>query len=157
MKQIILFCIIFISNLGFSQNDSIPSVNDIYNRRFDLSEPLVLPDYPIFKGLELNAIWECLITLDIFQKIKEDIDFTNERNQIYKRLREMSTILKKEGIYLYLTNGLDCSDVSRERNQKFNETKELYLCIGDCTTVVGYAEGMEVFNKATRENQIIKK
>lgn len=153
MKQIILVFTFLISNWALSQNDSISKLDQIYNRRFELSKPAVLPDYPMFKGLQLNAIWECLITLDIFYRIKEEIDFNNERKQIHERLREISAILAQEGIYLYLTSGLDCYYNSKEKNKNFNNTKELYLCVGDCVTSAGYSDGEEVFNKATKEIQ----
>ena len=152
MKQFLLFFLILLSNIVFCQKDSLSFEMEIYNRRFELSEP-VLPDYPIFKGLELNAIWECLITLEITHHVKEDIDFTEVRNQIFDRLKQMSSILAHEGIFLYLTSGLDCSYHATENNEKFKETKELNICVGDCVTSTGYSEGKEVFNKMTKSIQ----
>ncbi|UOX33731.1 hypothetical protein LXD69_17065 [Flavobacterium sediminilitoris] len=125
---------------------------EIYNRRFELSEP-VLPDYPIFKGLELNAIWECLITLEITHHVKENIDFTAVRTQIFDRLKQMATILGNEGTFFYLENGYDSYNCIQEKNKDYLKTKELYQYIGECSLPTGYREGMEVFNKATREIQ----
>jgi hypothetical protein len=152
MKQIILVFIILISNWTFSQNDSISLALEVYNRRFELSEP-VLPDYPMFKGLELNAIWECLVTLEIMYHVKEDIDFTAVRTQIFDRLKQMATILANEGTFFYLSSGYDCYNSSTEKNKNYLITKELYQCVGDCRTSLGYSEGKDIVNKTTREIQ----
>ena len=152
MKQIILFFTILISNWTLSQNDSIPLALEVYNRRFDLSEP-VLPNYLTFKGLQLNAIWECLITLEMMHHAKEDIDFTAVRHQIFDRLKQMATILGNEGTLFYLENGYDSYNWIQEKNKDYLKTKELYQYIGECSLPTGYREGKEVFNKSTREIQ----
>ena len=152
MKQIILVFTFLISNWALSKNDSIPLSLEVYNRRFDLSEP-VLPNYLTFKDLKLNAIWECLITLEMMHHTKEDIDFTAVRNQIFDRLRQMATILGNEGTFFYLENGYDSYNSTQEKNKDYFKKKELYQCIGECTIPTGYSEGKEVFNKATREIQ----
>ncbi|MFC4740725.1 hypothetical protein ACFO3U_12045 [Flavobacterium ponti] len=157
MKKIILFSIVLISNLTFSQNDSNSLALDIYNRRFELSKPLVLPDYPVFKDLQLNTIWECLNTLEIMYNVKEKIDFTDIRNQIFDRLKEMATILANEGTYFYLSNGFECYNWTLEKNKNYLETRELYKCIGDCSTSIGFREGIDILNKTTKSIQESKK
>lgn len=152
MKQSLFFILFLISNVTFSQKDSLSFEMEIYNRRFDLPKP-TLPNYRMFEGVELNAIWECLIMLEIMHNIKEDIDFTDVRNQVFDRLKQMSSILAHEGIFLYLTSGLDCSYHAAENNKNFKETKELQICVGDCITPSGYSEGKEVFNKMTKSIQ----
>ena len=143
----------FFSNWIFCQNDLIPSENEIYAREFTSLQPLQLPDYPCFKNFNLNTIGNCLIVLDMFHNIKEDIDFTNERKQILYRLSEMSTILANEGVFVYLTNGMDCFYDSKKKNEEFNQTKRFYICIADCTITKGESEGKEAFNKTTLTNE----
>ena len=152
MKQFLFFILFLISNVTFSQIDTLSFEMEIYNRRFDLPKP-ILPDYRMFEEVQLNTIWECLIMLEIMHHIKEDIDFTNVRSQVFDRLNQMSSILAHEGIFLYLTSGLDCSYHATENNKKFKETKELHICVGDCVTSAGYSEGKEVFNKMTKSIQ----
>jgi hypothetical protein len=153
MKYKTLVFVLFLSNLIFSQNDSIPSENEIYAREFTSLKPLDLPDYPIFKGLEWNTIGNCLAILDLFNNIKEDIDFTNERKQILYRLSEMSTILANEEMFVYLTNGMDCFYDSKKKNEEFNQTKRFYICIADCIITKGESEAKEAFNKTTLTNE----
>ncbi|WP_130735887.1 hypothetical protein [Flavobacterium sp. J27] len=152
MKLFLLFILFLISNITFSQKDSLSFEMEVYNRHFDLPKP-ILPEYRIFEGVQLNVIWECLITLEIMHHIKEDIDFTDVRNQVFDRLKQMSSILAHEGIFLYLTSGLDCSYHAAENNRNFKETKELQICVGDCITPSGYSEGKEIFNKMTKNIQ----
>lgn len=153
MKYKILIFVLFLSNLIFSQNDSIPSENGIYAREFALLKPLELPDFPCFKNFHLNTIGNCLVVLDMFYNIKEDIDFTNERKQILYRLSEMSTILANEEMFVYLTSGMDCFYDSKKKNEKFRQTKRFYICIADCIITKGENEGKEVFNKTTLINE----
>ena len=153
MKYKILVFVLFFSNLIFSQNDSIPSENGIYAREFASLKPLDLPDYPIFKGIKFNTIGNCLAVLDIFNNIKEDIDFTNERKQILYRLSEMSTILANEEMFVYLKSGMDCFYDSKKKNEEFMQTKRFYICIADCILTKGESEGKEAFNKTTLTNE----
>jgi hypothetical protein len=153
MKQIILVFIILISNWTFSQNDSISLANQIYAREFELSKPLDLPNYDSFKDLKINSIFSSLMFIEYVNRFKNNNEFANLKLKVFDRLKEMSLLLSEEGIFVHLTNGSDCSYNSEERNEKFNETKELYVCVGDCIITSGEREGMEVFNKATREIQ----